>query len=190
MIKKLSENMRPFSFANKETYNYQDVVQLLEDQKRGLVSYFDKEVITKLDELASEQESLTSKNTELEDSVKALTEEKEKLETNVDTLSSELTPFKEQSKKVTAIELLKGKVVEGAELDAFDSLNLEGFDEVEEDKKEEFVNNALNGLFETKKYFKPQEVVVDGVSDKVLQVREGQETKQTKVNSVVNGIIT
>lgn len=156
MIKQLSEKMRNFSIGTpKENYTFDEVQRYLEDQKKGLVSYFDGEVSAELEKLASDKKSLTTEYEALDASFKKLNEEKEGLGKSVEALQTELKPFKENSKAEKAKTILKGKVALGAEVDAFNLLDLSKLEEIEEEKQEQFINESVAKLLEEKSYLKP-----------------------------------
>ena len=160
MIKDLADKMRAFSFKNKETYTYDDVVGILDDQRKGMINFLEPKVSTELQSITSEKEKFSSQYKELETKFETINKDKSEYEVKLENLNKELKPFKEEKEKTTAVELLKGKVVAGAEFDTFKELDLTGIDEVAEDKRDEFISSKLEPIFESKSYLKPAEVAL------------------------------
>lgn len=167
--------MRPFYWNDsKESFTQSEVRALLTQQHDYFVNETDGKVQEELTKLASEKESLSTENQTLKDSVQLLTDEKKELSTQVDGFKERLAPIEKEAKANTAKELLEGKVLGGAEVDAYELLNLEGYEEAE--NKEEFLSGKLEELFTSKPYLKvvvEEEVKPTPPNDEVIITPEG-----------------
>lgn len=174
-LKKAFEDMRRFSIGTpKESYTFSEVQSFLEDQKRGIQSYLEKPIATEYERLASENSSLTQKHEEVSKQLETISNENKELSTKAETLEKSLEPFKKQATNEKAIKLLSGKVVKGAELDAYNLLNHDELKDIAEDKLGSVVETQLNALFESKGYLKP---IVEKAekAEKILSLNEGGE---------------
>lgn len=181
-VKKLIDEMR-FHFDKKETYSTDDIYRMEDAFKKAVK----REVLNELDSFEEANTlmitELKSENEGAKTQLNELTEKVKTLETENAELNDDLAPMKEAKIKELAVSTLEGKVLKGAEVDAYNAIDWTQLED--ESKKEEFVSKQLETLFENKSYLKPMVETPKGDQDGLFKEQKLEESP-TQVGSYNN----
>lgn len=163
-IKELIDGTK-FHFQKKDAFTVDDVYAIEEQLRNKLAVEIDKAVQKEIANISGKAETNANKLTELNTLIETLRNEKAALEGKVTSYEKELEPVRLQKTQETAKSILGGLVVEGAEIDVYNTLSqkLQGEEFEKAEDKKAFVTPMLEEIFATKPYFKP--VVAEPKSD-------------------------